>query len=270
MSTRLWRMAPVALAAIVAMALFSSPAMAERITVGGTGAATAFLRGIGSAFTARTGIDVEVLPSIGGSGALRALGDGVLDLAVSARPLNAEEKARGLGVAHSLRTPFVFATSQPNPQRMSLAELLQAFDTGTKVWPDGEPIRVILRPKQESATIVMEETFPGLGAAMAAARRRPDVPVAATDQDNATLAESTPGSLVGITHLQAVTERRKLNFVTLDGHTPTLENFDQGLYPYAITISFVTPARQNPAVDRFLEFVRSHEGEALFRHAHTF
>lgn len=268
MSTRLCRMVLVVLAAIVSIA-FCSPAMAERITVGGTGAAMAFLRQIGQAFTAQTGIDVEVLPGIGSGGALRALGDGVLDIAVSGRPLNAEEKTRGLSVAFSLRTPFMLATSQPKPQRMSLAELLEAFDPGTKVWPDGEPIRVILRPRQESDTALMAESFPGLAAAMAAARRRPDVPIAATDQDHATLAEDTPGSLVGITYLQAVMERRKLTFVTIDDVAPTLENFEKGIYPHAKTLAFVTSARLKPAVDRFLGFVRSDEGETIFRHAHT-
>jgi len=269
MNTRFWRSVQAGLAAIVVIAS-SSPSQAERITVAGTGAATVFLRRVGTEFTVRTGVEVEILPGVGSSGALRALGDGVLDIAVSGRPLTPEETARGLSAVFSLRTPFVFATSLPNRQQMSLAEVVEAFDSGNKMWPEGEHIRVILRPKQESMTTFMERTFPGLAAALAAAHRRPDVPLAATDQDNATLAENTPGSLVGITYLQAVTEHRNLRFVVLDGVEPTMENFDRGVYPYALTLNFVTPARQRPAVDRFLDFMRSEQGESIFRHAHIY
>ena len=78
-------------------------------------------------------------------------------------------------------------------------------------------MRVILRPRSESDTALMGELFPGLAPAMAKARQRPDIPVAATDQDNADMAEQTPGSLVGSTLTQLELEERNLRLVPIDG-----------------------------------------------------
>ena len=148
---------------------------------------------------------------------------------------------------------------------MSLADVIKAYQSPTAVWPDGEPIRVILRPKQDSDTLLMEAIFPGLADAMATARQRPDVPIAATDQDNANLAERTPGSLVGMTWLQVKAEKRNLRLVAVDGVEPTLENFDRGVYRTSRRFLSYLAAQPKPAAQRFMEFVRSSEGEDLFR-----
>jgi phosphate transport system substrate-binding protein len=256
--------------AAVAVVCLASPALAERIAVGGAGAATEYLRRLGMEFQARTGIEVEVVASMGSSGALRAAADGVLDVAVSGRALTAEATAKGLSVAFTVRTPFVFATSHPAPQKLTLAEIVKAFKTGRGAWSDGEPMRVILRPKLDGDTAIMEEISPNLGVAIEEARRRPDVPIAATDQDNAALAERTPGSLVGTTWLQVKAEKRNLRLITVDGTEPTLENLERGAYPYVKNLSFVLPPNPKPAAERFLAFVRSSEGEEVLRRAHGY
>ena len=249
---------------------FPSSSRAEGIKLGGTGAATEFLRRLGSAFAAQSSVVMEVVPGMGSSGALQALGDGAIDVVAAARPLNAAETAKGLTVAFRLRTPFVFVTSHPGGQGLSLAEFLRAYSSPNMAWSDGEPMRVILRPKLESDTLLMEELFPGMSGAMEAARKRPDIPVAATDQDNANLAERTPGSIAGMTYLQAVMEGRNLRMITLDGVEPTLENFERGAYPYGKSIDFVISPKPKPEVERFLAFVRSPDGQDLYRRAHGF
>jgi phosphate transport system substrate-binding protein len=250
--------------------IFSSSSRAEGIKLGGTGAATEFLRRLGSAFTAQTGIATEVVPGIGSSGALRAAGDGAIDIVAAGRPLTPAETAKGLAVAFSLRTPFAFVTSHPAPQGLSLAEIGRAYAAPNMAWASGEPMRVILRPKLEGDTILMETLFPSLKTAIETARRRPDIPVAATDQDNADLVERTPGSISGMTYLQAVMEKRNLRMITLDGVEPTLENFERGAYPYGKSIDFVISAQPKPEVDRFLAFVRSPGGQELYRRAHGY
>ena len=259
-----WRSAWVALAVMIVIC--SSPSEGETVTVGGSGAAYEFLRRVSSEFTRRTGIEVEIILRLASSGALRAMADGVIDLAVSAQLPTDQQKAGGLKVVFTLRTPWVWATSHPAPQSMTVADIVQAYATG-KVWSDGTPVRVMLRAKQSIDTVLMEEIFPGLAAAMDAARLRPDIPVTSLDPDNADLAERAPGSLTGITLLQAVSEKRKLHFVPLDGVEPTLENFDSGRYKYAKALSFVVPANLKVAAERFIAFVQSSDGQEIFRRA---
>jgi len=245
--------------------------LADTIKVGGTGAATELLRRLGAKFAERNaGTQVEVLASLGSSGAIRAVSDGAIDVAVSSRALEPNEIAKGLTVALTFQTPFVFATSHKQPNGLTVSEIIQAFASPRAAWKDGSPMRVILRPRSESDTTLMGNLFPGLGAAVEQARNRPDVPLAATDQDNATMAEQMPGSLIGTSYTQMLFERRDLRLVSIDGVEPNVENFERGLYPYGKSLAFVVAVKRRPGVESFLAFVRSPEGEQLRTHAHSF
>lgn len=247
----------------------SSTIDAKDLTFGGTGSATELLRHLGATFGKETEFGVRVVPSLGSTGGLRALGDGVLDLAVSGRPLTPQEEAKGLSVAFTARTPFVIATSHPKPNGLKARDVIGAFSSQGATWRDGTPIRVVLRPRSESDTALMGELFPGLASAIETARRRPEVPVAATDQDNAEAAEQLPGSLVGSTLAQLMLEKRNLRRVPIDGVEPTFENLERGIYPYGKTLYFVVPAHPTAGVAGFLAFLRSPAGKAALRAAHT-
>lgn len=246
---------------------FVTSAPAGELRIGGTGAATAVLQQAATAFARKHGTRVNVIASLGSSGGIRAVGDGVLDLAVSGRPLKPDEEAKGLVVALVARTPFVIATAHPKPGSIAAAALPDMFSAMTPTWSDGTPIRVILRPRSESDTTLLGELFPGVAAALEKARRRPDIPMAATDQDNADMAEKIPGSLVGSTLVQLVAERRQLRSVAIDGIVPTLEDFERGVYPYGKPLYFVVGRAPSPLVEEFLNFLRSPEGTELLRAA---
>ena len=115
---------PVVAICVAASLMGHHAAAADSVRAGGTGSAIGLLSQVGAAFTADSGVKLEVIPSLGSTGALRALTDGKLDLAVSARPLSAEEKAAGLRQVAVLRTPFVLATSKPDPDGLKTSDLL--------------------------------------------------------------------------------------------------------------------------------------------------
>ena len=100
---------------------------AATLKVGGTGAVTELLHQLAPAFEAETGIVLEVVPSLGTSGANAALADGKLGLAVSGRDLNAKETARGLTVAGTFRTPFGLATSRKGPDNLKRDEIARLY-----------------------------------------------------------------------------------------------------------------------------------------------
>jgi phosphate transport system substrate-binding protein len=255
-------------AVLAALSVFWPPAaMAETISIAGSGSAHEFLHRAIDAFTRRTGIQVENVQNLASSGSMRAVTDGVIDIAVSAQSPTDAQKAAGLRQVLSLRTPFVLVTSHPDPQNLTGAQIVKAYASGG-TWSDGMPIRIVLRPEQSPDIALMKQFFPGLTEALAAARLRPDIPVTALDPDNARLAEVIPGSLAGMALLQAMSEKRKLHFVAIDGVQPTWENFEGGRYTYAKPLSFYLPAKAKPAAEQFVDFVRSPEGRDLFRQAH--
>ena len=258
--------------ASLACALFAclpplSSVRAADLTVGGTGSATELLRRLGDAFSKHGEARTDVVPSLGSSGGIRAVADGVLDLAVSGRPLKPAEVKQGMTVPLVLRTLFIFATSHPRPNALKSSDLSKVYASLNPAWTDGTPIRIVIRPPSDSDTDLMAQLFPGLGAAVEGARKRPDVPVAATDQDNLDVAEQLPGSLVGSTLTQITLETRRLRAIAIDGVDPTLDNFERGTYQYGKSLYFIVPAKPTPIAERFIVFLRSAEGQALLRQA---
>lgn len=242
------------------------PASADTLRAGGLGATTQLLPALFASFAEKqSGNAIEVIPSLGSSGGLTALAGGALDIAVSGRPLNAEELKQGMRVVVTVRTPFVMVTSHNKPNGMKSAEIAEIYRAQKSTWADGSPLRVILRPKSDTDTPILGGMFPDMVSAIEAARARHDVPVAATDQDNADAAERIPGSLASSTLTQIKTEQRRLRLVSIDGVTPTLEALESSAYPFSKTIYFVLPAKKNPAAESFVTFLCSPAGQAALR-----
>ncbi len=120
--------------------------------------------------------------------------DRKLDIAVSARLLKPAEEAGGLRQFVALRTAFVLATSARSPNGLKVDDLPRVFASDNATWADGSPMRLILRPRSEADNELFARMMAGMDKAIEAARQRAEVPVAATDQDNADLAEKMPGS----------------------------------------------------------------------------
>jgi phosphate transport system substrate-binding protein len=168
-----------------------------------------------------------------------------------------------------LRTAYVLATSQPNPNGLKAADLPKIFSEPSPAWGDGTPMRIILRPRSETDTALLGELFTGMDKAIEALRQRPEVPIAATDQDNASLAERTAGSLTGTTLTQIKTEHRDLRVVPINGLEPTRAAFEGGTYPFAKKLYFVVRTNAGPDVRRYMDFLHSPQGIKSLRDADT-
>jgi phosphate transport system substrate-binding protein len=221
------------------------------------------LREAGRVFAAKEGVELKIIDSLGSGGGIAAARDGVLDVAASGRELTKEEKAAGLSVGLVLRTPYVIATSYRAPPSASRTEIGRLFADKAAKWPDGTPVRLVLRPVSESDNTVLFNLFPGTEAAVTAARLRAEVPVAPTDQDNQALATGIPGSLIGTTYTQLLLEHRALHALPIDGIEPTPANLANGSYPYEKRILFVTHAHKSAIGEKFIDFLRSPEGQVV-------
>lgn len=240
---------------------------AALLRAGGTGGATGMLEALGAAYERDRETRLVVIPSLGSGGGLRALGAGELDIAVSGRPLHAKEAAAGLSVIAVLKTPYGFVTSRANPPGLRSADIAALIKAHNPAWPDGMPLRVVRRPPSDSDSELIASLFPGMKDALEQIGRRPDIPVAATDQDNADMAEKISGSLVGATFIQVRTEKRRLSFVPIDDAVPTLETFQSGTWPYSKTLYVVVADSRNPVIQSFLSFLHSPAGRASLREA---
>jgi phosphate transport system substrate-binding protein len=255
-----WWLGAFALATAVSL-----PAAAATLHIGGVGAASEPLRQVGATFNAETGITVEIIPGLGSAGGIRAATEGALQLVVSARELLPSETASDLTSVMTVCTPWVLVSSHPSPGSLDHTAVAAIYALAAPQWPDGTPIRIVLRPKLESDNAVMAAFFPGMEQAIAQARMRESVPLGETDQDNADLAERIPGSLTGGAYAQYVSEHRTLRFVAIDGELPGTEAFESGRYPFAKIFRVMVPRHPAPEADRFLVFLRSSEGTRAMR-----
>jgi phosphate transport system substrate-binding protein len=232
---------------------------------GGTGSATEMLRALSGAFKrVNSSSDINVNPGLGSTGGIHAVRDGAIDFAVAARSLKPDEAA----VVDSFpfaRSPFVVATSHPNPNSIRISDIARMISDPQAKWQDGSPVRVVLRPRNESDTALIASLFPGVGEALEAARKRNDVPVAVNDQENATMAETMPGSFAGMSLMQLELEKRRLRVVPIDGKSASLAALESGAYPFARDIHLVVAKAPSPSVARFVSFLRSPEGRSAIR-----
>lgn len=252
-------------AVVSVVCVASSAAAAETLRIGGTGSATEMMRFAAGAFAGTGGPRIEVIPSLGSNGGLRALDAGMLDIAVSARKPNAAESSKGFTVRAAIRSPWGLATSHPRPNGLQSASMASLYGDGEARWADGTPIRILLRPKGDTANQKLAESFPGMAPVLEQLRRRGDIPIAATDQDNAGWGERIQGSLISIAFTQVKMERRNLRMVAIDGVEPTFENFEQGKYRLGKSHYIVTRAQVGAEALRFIAYLKSEAGQQTLR-----
>lgn len=254
--------------AALALASWVAPAAAaaDVVRIGGTGMALAAMREIGDTFTATApGVTVEVLPSLGTPGGLRALQERAIDIAVTGRRLKPDERAKGFVEAFCLRTPLAFVSSHPAPPGVRSADLPRLYSEVSPRWPDGKPLNVILRTRAGSENGYLVAFEPKMAAALEAAYGRSGVPVATTDQENADRAQRIDGSLTVMSVLQLRAEKLDLRPVALDGVEPRAVSLEDRTYPLWVAVCAVTQGEPRPETRRLLSYLRSPAGLDLLR-----
>jgi phosphate transport system substrate-binding protein len=238
----------------------------ETITITGTGSSIGTMELMAKGFQKKhPGVTVKVLPSVGTTGGIRAVNDDRIDIGLSYRPLKPEERSAGIIEESYGRTAFIFGVQASNPAKgFTLAEIEEIYSGKRTTWPDGTPIRLVLRPVSDGFSTYLTGINPGLKSAYEKAHSVPGLFVGNTDQDAARQIENMPGSL-GTTSLSLVAaENRKIKALSVDGAAPTISNVSTGKYPYAITLSLVYKKdKYRGAVKDFTEFVFSREGKKL-------
>ncbi len=237
-------------------------AYAETVKIGGTGFSLGVMRILAASFEKQVpGVKIQVFPSLGSSGGIKAVLEGALDIGLSARTLNEAEMGRGASALEIARTPFVFfANNRVNKDGLTFQELERIYGGQSLSWPDGTRIRLVLRTKGETDMNIIRKISPTMEQAVALSFSREGMNLAITDQDNASVIEMTAGGLGGGTLTQILSENRQVKVLSLNGVKPSVEGLVDGSYPWSKSIYLVTAAGTSPAVQRFEAFIISEIG----------
>lgn len=265
---RVFRSDWLVLGAMLAVILTVAPRTeaAEPVRIGGTGIALAAMQILGERVTTvHPELRTTVLASLGTAGGIKGLIEGELDIALAGRDLKPEERSKGVSEAACATTALIFVTSRPQPSGITRGQLPSLYSDPAPRWPDDTLLKVILRSRTGSEYPYLIKAFPEIEGPLAAAAKRPGLPVGVSDQENAELAQRTAGSLAMMTLLQLNAEALKLFPIAFDGTMPSAETIGSGAYKLPLRICLLQGANRTPDTERFIAFVRSPEGAALLR-----
>ena len=244
----------------------------EKLIITGTGSSIGTMQLMGEGFQKRhLKVTVNVLPSIGSTGAIKAVKAGQIDIGLSYHSLKPDERSTDIIEEPYGRTPLIFGVQESNPTNgLTLEEIEDIYARKRKTWPDGTPIRLILRPISDGLTVYLAGINPRLKSASEQARSIPGVFIGMTDQEAASQIEKTPGSLGTTSASLVASEKRKIKALSIDGAIPALSNIADGVhisagkYPYTVTLSLVyRKDKYRGAVKDFIEFVFSKDGRKI-------
>jgi phosphate transport system substrate-binding protein len=238
----------------------------ETLMIAGTGSSIGAMKLMAKGFQKKhPNVTVEVLPSIGSTGGIKAVQDGKIDIGLSSRHLTLEERSAKIIEEPYGRTAFIFGVQDSNPAKgFTLAEIEEIYAGKRKTWPDGTRIRLILRPLNDGFSEFLSSINPGIKSAYEKAHYIPGVFVGGTDQDAAVQIEKTPGSFGTTSSALVTAEKRKIKALSVDGAVPTLSNVSTGKYPYALTLSLVYKRdKYGGTIKDFIEYVFSRDGQKL-------
>jgi phosphate transport system substrate-binding protein len=235
------------------------------IRINGSGTCVEMMKPLIAAYgKTHRGTSFNMEKPLGSSGAIRALLDGALDIAVVSRSLKPKEIARGGKLRRFGKTPFVIIAEKTVPvKNISSGELEDIYAGKTGKWSNGETIRIIMRPREETDTRILKGLSPGMEEAMTKAQQRRGVRIAVTDPESIDAVSGTMGSIGASTLAHVLISKLPLQILDLNGVKPSRKTLADGTYPLAKDIIFVTTAKLPDAAAKFLEFVYSGKGRSI-------
>lgn len=236
----------------------------ETIRIGGSGGALGTIKLLAADFERkRPGTTITVFPSMGSSGGIKAALDGAIDIALSARPANGEE--RGVVAREYARTPLVFAVGKNNNSvsDFTISQLADIYAGKTTTWPDARRLRLVLRPASEYDNVLLKSMSGDMERALRDALSREGMIVEVTDQDSARAIEKVPGALGTITLGQIISEKRSMKALSVNGVKPRTKTLADGTYPYFKTYYFISKKDTRPVVREFIAYVYSAAGRLI-------
>lgn len=233
------------------------------IKVGGTGSSIGFMKLLAQKYkTQQQNVIFEVLPSLGSSGGMKALQSGAIDVAITSRPLKEKEK-KGVKAYTLGQSPFMFAVHPSvSVDSLTQSQLIEIYLGKTNKWPNGVPIRRVLRPGNDTDWLTMKAMSSALSHAMDIAHQTEGLFIAVTDNDAVDYLERVEGSISPTTLTLVLAEKRRVKILSFEG-TSAVDNSSQSIYPFQKTYFLAVRNELSSAVADFLNFIFSEQGKEV-------
>jgi phosphate transport system substrate-binding protein len=237
----------------------------DAIRINGSGSGLEMMKPLIEGYgKASRGVSFIMEKPLGSSGAIKALLAGAIDIVVTSKPLKTEEIAQGGRLRYFGKTPLAIVTGKNVPLKtISSKELEDIYAGKTKKWPNGETIRIILRPNEDIDTYILKGLSPGMAEAVTKAQRRQGMIIAVTDPESNDMVLKTVSGIGASGLTGVIVGKLPLNVLALDGVKPSRKTLADGTYPLAKNINFVTAGKLPLAAAKFFDFIYSQQGRAI-------
>jgi phosphate transport system substrate-binding protein len=261
----------LAVAAVLALCLtipgaFGPARAGNPIVVAGSGSNLAATRALVDAFKKRhPEVDIQVPPSIGSLGAVRAVADGSIAVGLLSRPLEGNERGLGLTVVPYARTAIVLgAHPTVADSGITTSDLVEIYAGRKAKWSDGRDIVVLTRQPNDSSLGVLQEVIPGFKQVYLESQQTKRWSTLFTDRDMDLALVRTPYA-IGLVDMGAITaDNLAIKPLRVNGVAPTAAEVKSGRYTLIKALSYlVDPRRPSREAQRFIDFSLSKEGAAV-------
>lgn len=211
---------------------------------------------------------VVVHDSIGSTGGVRAVADGVIAIGLVARPLHPREASLGLTVVPYARVPIaVLAHPDVRDANIASEALVRSIRGEDARWSDGTSLVWLLRERGDAGSAVVARQVRGFAEATEDAITSRRYRVVYHDDELTRALLGLPGG-IGIADLpQARANAPTARILALDGREPTVDAVRDGRYALTKDLAFVVRDAREPSVVRFLAFARSDDARAVIEEA---
>ena len=240
-------------AVFAALNLVPLSAIAEEISIVGTGSGAEILENLGKAFSkANPGVTVGVPKSIGSGGAIKAAGTDTARVGRVARGIKENEKSYGLTYLPVAKLPIVIMTHKGvGVKNLTAQQVCDIYSGKITNWKEvgGKEgnIRGIRRENGDSSLDVLLKTLPGYKAITVTAKSKETL----SDPGTIELAAKTPGTIAYGTYPNAKVS--DVAIVTIGGKSPAAAD-----YPHVGELALVFKEKSRAGdIAKFLEFVKS-------------
>jgi len=243
---------------------FPWSAGAESIKIAGSGQMLPLAVELGKGYMKKFPNDtVEVNPkSLGQKNGLLAVSEGYIDIATSARRLNDEEKQLPVQTFEVATVAGFFAVNSSVPVKgLTSRQICDIYSGKIKNWKEvGGPnaaILVLTRPEKDSTKILMRTAFPGFAKVNEPAET--DSKMKAKEMFESLT--SVPNSIGMIDAVNYANAAGRMVALKVDGKDVTSSVSG----PFQHYYSFVLNKKAGAADLRFMQFVKSPEGQRIIK-----
>lgn len=239
----------------------ATASQAGNFRAGGTGSGLGIMMRLAEAYAkVDPSFRLDLVPNLGSSGGIKALSIGATHIAIASRRLKPDEAVAGLRAYEIGRTAFVLATRRPALKDLSIAQVVDLYAGRQTRWPDGQMVRLVLRPAGDGDTALLAAFSPAVKEALSTAMSREGMVTGLTDQDSVDEIERLPGAIGTASMVLLNTERRSAVPVAIDGVSPTLANVVSGRYSHVKPLVVVIREGAPAELIRFIAFAGSEAG----------